>query len=114
MKHLNWDYKGYNDLNLKFETKSMQSDWNATILTKLNQAFGEEFENGYCVFISENYIDILESIGGYNNKNMTIFNKKIIPLEINTPKIYVTESHIDSFMLLKHYNYGSVTIKNYN
>lgn len=113
MKHLTWDYRGYDDLNLGFSSKELQSDWNTTIITKFNQAIGDGFEKPYTIFISRKYLPILESIIVYDSKSSTIFNKKVIPIDLDTPKVYLTKPFILQFTQLEHDNYGSVTIKNF-
>jgi len=114
MKHLTWGYKGYNDLKLDFQIPEMQHDWNATILTKFNGAFGDGFEDGMNLFVSEKIIDnILKTIVAYDKNSNTLFNKRVIKLDIDTPKIYVTNKNITDFTMIEHGNHGSVTIKNY-
>jgi len=113
MKHLSWNYKGYNDLGLNIvDSNDMQLDWNATILSAINEAFdgGDKPKN---VFISRKYLPIFETIMFYNEDSKTIFNNKLIPIDIDTPKLYITESWLDVFVGLEHNNYGSVVIKNY-
>lgn len=116
MRHITWDYKGYDDLNLGFEWKEVQTDWNATILTKFNIAFdSDDFDDGMNLFASEKIIDgILKKIVVYDEETNTLFNRKIIKLDIDTPKIYVTRPEILSFTDIKHDNHGSVTVKNYS
>jgi len=114
MKHIIWNYKGYNDLDLDFDHEDFQNDWNATILTKFNGAFGDGFEDGMNIFVSERIIDdILKKIVAYDEKTNSLFNKKVIKLDIDTPKIYVTKPEVLSFTDITNDNYGSVTVKNY-
>jgi hypothetical protein len=110
MKHLIWDYKGYNDLDLDFDVPGLQQDWNATLLTKLNMAFDGD---NYNIFCSQPIFDIFKDIFGYDDKDKTIFSKKIIVLTFTTPKIYVTKPEVYDFTMLQHDNHGSVTVKNY-
>lgn len=114
MKHLHWDYKGHSDLDIEINEHFLQSDWNTTLLTKLNGAFGyDDFGEGMNIFASEKVIDnLLKTIIAYDQKTNIIFNKKVIKLDLDTPKIYVTRNEIDDFTMLEHDNYGSVTIKN--
>ena len=114
MKHLTWNYRGYDDLGLNFIYEPMQKDWNTTILGMMNEVFGEGFEEGMNIFVSERVIDeILKTIVAYDVHSKIIFNKKIIKLDFDTPKIYITKPEISSFTQIKHNNYGSITIKNF-
>ena len=111
MKHISWNYKGYDDLNLGVEFPPIQDFWNATILAALNDAFGE-VDVPKNVFVSRRYLPIFESMAPYDKDTKTIFNTRLIPLDIDTPKLYVTEIHVDLFMAIEHDNHGSVVITN--
>jgi hypothetical protein len=116
MKHIDWDYKGYNDLGLIVDDETyMQYDWNATLLTRMNMAFDDDdFDKGMNIFASKKIIDeILSTIVAYDEETNSLFNKKIIPLDIDTPKIYITKPEVLSFTDITHHNHGSVTVKNY-
>lgn len=114
MKHLSWNHKGYDDLGLDIKDGYiMQRDWNATILGSINEAFGDN-EHMCNVFVSRKYLPIFESILIYDNRTKTVGDRiKLIPIEFDTPKMYVTEGWMDTFVGLEHNNYGSVVIKNY-
>ena len=111
MKHLIWNYRGYDDLGLNIIHDGMQKDWNVTILSKINEVTESTEEKN--IFVSEKYLHIFMDMMGFNEETMKIFNIKIIPLLVNTPKIYVTKPDIIDFSMLDYDNYGSVTIKNY-
>lgn len=111
MKHLIWDYNGWNDLKLDFQWESLQKDWNATIFNKICIAFPSD-EN-FNIFCSERVLEILKSSIAFNKKNNTLFGKKIYILGFDTPKIYVTSPEMTDFTMLQPNNHGSVTVKNY-
>ena len=98
MKHLTWDFHGYDDLKLDL------------IYNQLCSAAGIDKFNIFC---SESALDILEENAGFDRNSMSLFGKRIRVLLFNTPKIYVTKHELDDFSLLEHDNHGSVTIKNY-
>ena len=110
MKHLTWDFHGYDDLKLDLGRDILQSDWNLTIYNQLCSAAGIDKFNIFC---SESALDILEENAGFDRNSMSLFGKRIRVLLFNTPKIYVTKHELDDFSLLEHDNHGSVTIKNY-
>jgi hypothetical protein len=112
MKHLAWDYRGYDDLNLGFKCGELQNDWNATLLGSINEAWGSPDES-FNVFISKKFLPIIKSILFYNDETRSIGNKTFIPIEIETPKLYITKPYIKQFMAIDHGNYASVVIKNY-
>ena len=112
MKHLSWDYKGYDDLKLGFEYKGIQNDWNATILGSINEAWGS-VEEPCNIFISKKYLPIIESILIYDSETKSIGHRKFLPIDLETPKLYITKPYIMEFMGIEHNNYGSVVIKNY-
>ncbi len=110
MKHLTWDYHGYDDLKLDLDRDILQSDWNLTLYNHLCSASGEDNFNVFC---SESVLDIIEDNAGFDRQFMSLFGKRIRVLLFNTPKIYLTKPEITDFCMLEHDNHGSVTIKNY-
>ena len=111
MKHLTWNYNGHNDLDLDFTYDDIQRDWNATILGVMNEAFGDT--EGYNIFCSQSILDIFREIIGYDEKTKTIFDRKLIVLLFDTPKIYITKSEVYDFSMIEYDNHASVTVKNY-
>ena len=110
MRHITWNYKGYNDLDLDFDVPGLQPDWNLTLYNTICRAINRDNFNIFC---SEPILDILKENAGFDQKSMTIFGKKIGVLLFTTPKIYVTKPEIKDFTMLEHDNHCSVTVQNY-
>ncbi len=110
MKHLTWDYFGYDDLKLDLGRDVLQDDWNATIVTKMGMAIDDD---DYNIFCSEQIFDIFRTILGFDEETKTLFGQKVIVLLFDTPKIYITRKSLCDFAMLEHDNHASVTVKNY-
>ena len=110
MKHLVWDYHGYDDLKLELDRDVLQDDWNLTLYNYLCSVIDEDSFNIFC---SNQILDIIKDNAGFNQKSMSLFDNRIRLLLFTTPKIYVTPILITDFTMIDHDNYGSVTVKNY-
>ena len=114
MKHGSWDYKGHEELGIEFTFDTAQTDWNATLLTAINRAYGDDFEKSKNVFIAKKFMPIIETICIYDPPTKTIGNTVFIPIDLETPKLYIVAPHIIQFMGIEHGDYASVVIKNYD
>lgn len=121
MKHITWDYWGWRELKTINEFTdedifNFQKDWNSTLYTKINQAICVECEcyrEPHNIFISVRLIPILNDIVGFNINDLTVINRVFIPLNIITPRIYITKNGINDIREVKNNDFGSVLVLNY-